>query len=196
MTALRATGGLVLLLLGIRIGAAVFNLEVHWPVNSEEWQAWLSLGVAYGTLALAVVTARSVQEIRANELERYGREGGDLLKALVTELEENITALGDGEQLPDPIARSTWDVARKIGVSDETRRLLTDAYIAGGRVNRAISVIDAERLALGSDSTTMAIRARDMKADALRLSNAARNAFVRARDALLAEIDRVARHST
>ncbi len=69
-----AVCGLVGLLLAANLVAAIFALELHWPTNAEEWSAWLSLGVAYGTLWLAVATIAVSVRASRDVRERQQRE--------------------------------------------------------------------------------------------------------------------------
>jgi uncharacterized small protein (DUF1192 family) len=118
--------------------------------------------------------------------------GADLLRALVAELDENITALGDGTIDPRPTGRSAWERARHLGASDSVMAILRDAYVAAGEVNRRIGLLDAEaaRSPL-ADRTEAGIRAMNLNDNVKRAAGAARTAVIDARVALLAEIERL-----
>jgi hypothetical protein len=145
------------------------------------------LAILGGGVGAVVASVRTLRNLRSIDLERYAREGGDLLFALLSELEENIVACGDGQSPSSPTVRSVWDEARRLGVSDEVRLQLTRAYIAGTSLNRVIATLDAEKLRSPGD----AIRSRDLAADAERAGRDARAAFVAARDALRRHFDEV-----
>lgn len=120
-------------------------------------------------------------------------EGADLLRALVAELDENISALGDGTRPPRSTGRSAWEQARRLGVSDSVHALLRDAYIEGGETNRRLALLDAEAVRPSAGGADAAIRTKDLSNDVQIAAAAARKAFIDARGGLLGEIDRISR---
>ncbi|MEK6225791.1 MAG: hypothetical protein AABM40_05775 [Chloroflexota bacterium] len=118
--------------------------------------------------------------------------GADLLRALVSELDENVAALGDGTVDARPVGRSAWERARHLGVSDSNHALMRDAYVAAGEVNRRIALLDAESVnpPIG-DRTDAGIRRMNLNDNVKKAAAAARSGMVEARTALLAEIERL-----
>jgi hypothetical protein len=120
------------------------------------------------------------------------RRRAAVLRALMSEIEENLERIGPEERTRAPlsISRSAWDAARDLELPDEILVKLRAAYALGADLNSRVAMVDRSRSSHiladpNSQTGTQARKAHDDLVDqSHRTARAARKAFEVARDAL------------
>jgi hypothetical protein len=116
------------------------------------------------------------------------------LRALMSEIEENLERIGPEERTRAPLAisRSAWDAARELELPDDVLEKLRTAYALGADLNSRVGMVDRSRSShiLADPNSQTGIQAKkshdDLVDESHRTAALARKAFGAARDALKA----------